>query len=450
MTDNLLWIARRHGQDWRDEDGLAAIAWLTSLVPAGEWEPREAAAAARFQAAKAAWAGGDRVSLFDPEDLIAWYVLQARFYAHPAVRPDFYEPEGYRLAPVFRRLGQLLPDLRRVSGSDVRAASLMTNGRNQPDDGIYELLVAGTYKRRGWDQVEFVLERPGVATTPDFLADRGRAHRAVECKRAGRSVYGQAERAAAERMAEHVHEASRATGRSIIVLARFAVELSDLPPDYLAEKVARFAGRRGGYEWDDDGGEGVVNDVAWEPLRSVLRRDDVSFGSSRMMQLVLGGDPSALDTSVDGDWLPADGRPFHADSVSRISLVGWVSGSEEAARRKAAHFRRVVGQASKQLPGDRPGVVHVGYEAIGGNAVDGLRHHLNQEQMRTFEARDSGLQWVCGNYWTPEHVTARDESAAVSETTAWYPVGRPGTPDPLPGHMLFMDEDGRPGAHFRR
>lgn len=451
MSDELMWIAQRHGQDWRDEDGLAAIHWLTALIPAREWEAREAAVAARFQAAKGEWARGRRIPLFDPDDQVAWYVFQARFYADPALRADFFEPDGYRIAPVFRRLGQLLPDLRRIRGVDDRAAHFMTHGRKQPDDGIYELLVAGAYKRRGWDRVEFVPERPGISKEPDFLADQGQQHRAVECKRAGRSDYAQQELGAGERMAAQAHEISRDLGRSTVVLARFATELSALPKDYLATKVGRFADGRGAYQWNDDGGEGLVDDVDWGPLRSVLRHDDIYFGSSRMAQLVLlGNDPSPLEISVAGEWLPAARRPFHAHSVSQISLVGWISRSEEAARRKASHFRAVVGRASDQLPGDRPGVVHVGYEALGGDGVDGLRHQLNREQMRTFDARKSRLEWVYGNYWMPEHVTARNESAAVTETTAWYPIGRPATPEPLPGHLLFMDEDGLPGAHFIR
>lgn len=48
----------------------------------------------------------------------------------------------------------------------------------------------------------------------------------------------------------------------------------------------------------------------------------------------------------------------------------------------------------------------------------------------------------------PELVTARNESAAVTETLAWYPVGRGPTSEPLPGHLLFMDQDGQPGSHL--
>ncbi|UQE03557.1 hypothetical protein [Bradyrhizobium japonicum] len=450
LSEDVAWIAQRHGQDWRDESMLAAIDWLTSLVTREEWGRRAAATDARFQAAKSEWALGRRVPLFDPEDAIAWYIHQARCYAHPANRPDFFEPEGYRIAPVFRRLGQLLPDLKTIDGAEERAARLMTKGKSQPDDGIFELMVAGAYRRRGWERVAFVPEVPGIEQRPDLYIDRTGSRWAVECKRAGRSGYARDQRIASERMAALAHEVSRTAGRPLVVMVRFAAEVAALPVDYLAEKVNRLPDDTRPYEWDDEGGVGVVFDVMWQPLLQILQRDDIYFGSSRMIQLLLGQYEPSVDFSVAGEWIPADGRPFHATSVSHVSVVAWTSMSSEAARRKAQHFRGVIGRASEQLPGDRPGVIHVGYEAVGGNSVDGLRHRLNAEQMRTFDARESKLRWVYGNYFMPEHVTARNESAAVSESTAWYRVGTSRTKQPLPGHMLFIDEEGQPGSHLTR
>jgi hypothetical protein len=68
--------------------------------------------------------------------------------------------------------------------------------------------------------------------------------------------------------------------------------------------------------------------------------------------------------------------------------------------------------------------------------------------MRSFDPGETGLRIVYANYFTPELVTARNESAAISETTAWYPVGGGRPLHSLPAHMLFMDEDGRPGSHL--
>lgn len=74
---------------------------------------------------------------------------------------------------------------------------------------------------------------------------------------------------------------------------------------------------------------------------------------------------------------------------------------------------------------------------------------LNRREMRTFEVGATGLRMVYGNYFMNELVTARNESAAVNETMAWYPVAGGKGLGPLPGHMLFMEEDGLPGSHMR-
>lgn len=446
---DLMWIAQRHGQDWCDDAVLAAADWLEGLVPSADWQARAAAVEARFQAAKAEWAEGRRVPLFDPGDMIAWYLHQARRYADPELRPDYFLPEGYRIAPLMRRLGQLLPDFRQIEGAEERAAQLMTKNLSQPDDGIYELLVAGAYRRRGWEKVSFVPETPGLGKRHDLLVDRPRSHWAAECKRAGRSGYAREERLAGERMGDRAHALSRAAGRPLVVMARYKEELHLLGDDYLVAKVERFLNGDGRFEWEDEGAHGLVVDVLWEPLHRVMLHDDIYFGSSRMLELLVGAYDPSIDFTMAGEWEPAEGRPLHATRVDHVSLVTWRSVSEEAARRKAMHFRGLVSRAANQLPGDRPGVVHVGYEAIAGNSADGRRHELNRRQMRTFEPSATRLRMVYGNYFMNELVTGRNESAAVVETMAWYPIGGGTGRGPLPGHMLFVDEDGTPGSHLR-
>ena len=448
-SSDITWIAQRHGQDWRDEAILTAADWLEQLVPSDAWKTRADAVEATFQAAKEKWALGDRVPLFDPADEIAWYLHQARRYADPTIRPDFFLPLGYRIVTLFRRIGQMLPTLSQIEGAEERAERLMTENLSQPDDGIFELLVAATYKRRGWGSVSFVPEAPGLGKRNDLFVDRGRSHWAVECKRGGRSGYARKERLAGERMAERAHARSRQAGRPLIILVRFKEELHCLGDDYLVDRVETFLDGNEPFEWADDGAAGVVFDVDWAQLHSVLTHDDIYFGSSRMVELLLGAYEPTMDFTIEGEWQPAEGRPLHATWVDHVSLVAWRSDSDEAARRKAMHFRGLVARASDQLPGDRPGAIHVGYEAVGGNSADGLRHKLNRDQMRTFDPGTTRLRMVYGNYFMNELVTARNESAAVTETMAWYPVGSAKGTGPLPNHLLFGDDDGLPGSHLR-
>ncbi|GAY22824.1 hypothetical protein SFOMI_3386 [Sphingobium fuliginis] len=449
MARNPLWIAQRHGQDWNDAESIAAIEWMVAQAPPTDWQSRLDRVSETFFAARDRWAAGDRIALFDPSDLIAWYVFQGTAYATASERRNWVEHEAFRIAPVFRRLGQLLPDLRKVSGVEQRVATLMSGGRSTPDNGIYELLVAGAYARRGWRQITFVPEQPGVARTPDLDVRRGRSRWAVECKRVGQSEYSALERDRADLMSGLAHAVCERAAASLDIKIAYLDELSRVDEAYLANHVAAFLDG-GPPHWKDAFGEGFLAHIDRAQIDAVLRHDDVYFGSSRMIELLIGDYHMAVDYDVRGDWEPSAERPFHATTLGRVSVVSWLSVSDEAARRKARHFRSMVSGAASQLPGDCPGVVHVGYETTGGNSVDGRRHGLNLAQIATFQPGASRLQWVYGNYMTPEHSVDRNESAALSETTAIYPVrGRRNT-EPLPNHMLFMDEDGDPGYHWHR
>ena len=60
--------------------------------------------------------------------------------------------------------------------------------------------------------------------------------------------------------------------------------------------------------------------------------------------------------------------------------------------------------------------------------------------MLDFDPGDTRLRWVYGEYVAPEVTTRSDESWAIEETSASYRVGRHGTREPLPYHMLLTPE----------
>jgi hypothetical protein len=271
---------------------------------------------------------------------------------------------------------------------------------------------------------------------------------AVECKRVNRSGYEAAEYEHGLRLAKPMHDLCRERNRSLVVEAVYQVELSEIGDTYLAERAEAFLRDPRRSEWADSLSQGQVRAVDWRLARDILEHDDVFFGSSRMVELLVGTYVPYADHSVFADWIPAPRRPLHATAISRASVVSWLSASAEAARRKARHFKSLVAKAEKQLPDECPSVVHVGYEARDGNSVDDLRHALNSAEMKTFAPNGSQLRWVYGNYLSPEHTNSSNESCALSETTATYKIGKHRTPPPLPGHLLFDDGQGRPGVHW--
>lgn len=289
----------------------------------------------------------------------------------------------------------------------------------------------------------------GRRKTHDLNVVDGRRRWAVECKRVGRSEYAADERNHGERLAAPFHALSRAGPFSAVLEVEFKVELSEVPTEYLAGRAEGGAACTGAEQLDDEVSHGRVRQVAWRDLRPVFRCDDLYFGSSRMIQLAAGSYVAEADHSLDGDWTSSE-RPSHAHDVTRLSVVSWLSSSREAARRKAKHFRSMVAKAARQLPGDRPGAVHIGYVVVGGNGADARRDLANRLELLSFDAGESRLRYIYGNYMVPEHVTAANESAALTETTATYQVGNGRTPDPLPFHLLFTEEAVLPGGYWLR
>jgi len=442
-----LWFAQRGGQDWRDGNVLRVIEWFTSCVDSRAWSRRMDEISCGFEAAQQALANGEKnVALFDPNDAIAWYVFQAHAFA--AKRENWYEPEAYRIAPVFWRLGQVLPHLQFVAGVYDRIEHLMTEGKSQPDDTLYELLVAASYKSRGWNDVRFVATQPGVTKTHDIVVATSRRRWAVECKRVKKTGYAAEEREQAEKLASTVHELCSVRNRSVVLEVIFKVELWQLGETYLAERVAAFFENRSHNRWEDLYALGRIREIDWAVPSAVLQADDVFYGSSRMVELLAGEYIPHVDYSLSADWVPAADRPLFATSIRQASVIAWKSGAPEAAFRKARHFRSLVAKACRQLPEDAPGVIHIGYENRIGDSTDELLHLLNLTAVKDFSPHPKRLRWVYANYMAPEHTTNRNESLAVTETTARYKIGRHQTAEPLANHLLFSDEEGVQGCHW--
>lgn len=446
MTDPF-WIAQRHGHDWVNHDMLELVQWMASHVSRSELDARLEAAQERFNRARAEIVFAPPGGLEPPADAVGWYLHQAQAYAQD--RSNFLLTESFRIAPVFGRLASILSELKRVRGIEDRIHTMMAQPNAQPDTALFELLVAGAYAERGW-QVAFVPEDRGGSRTPDLVVRKGRRVWAAECKRIVGQSYEVQEHAAAERLAQPVHVHAKAGNVWLSMYVSFKRELKDIPLNYLLEHVEKWSLQRSPYSWDDAFAEGCVQSGRPVRLHAALIHDAIAYRSSRMIELMEGAYRRDFDYSFDATWTPSSRNPFFADQVDRASVVAWRSGSSDAVFAKAKHLRSTVARAAGQLPSDVPGVVHVGYEARTNNSADWLRHRVNLTQLSTFKPEGSRLRWVYANYISPEPTTAKNESSAASETSAWFRIGRHATPDPLPGHLLLDSKDGVPGDHWNR
>jgi hypothetical protein len=448
MTLGPDWVAPQEGHDWVDEDVLRATAWLRSFVPAAQMEQRLAAVREHLMMARNSWLQGGQAPSHNRTDVAAWHILQAETFA--AGRRYWRPDDAVRIAPYLKRIGLELDRLRAIPGAEDRAARLMMGERRQPEAAIYELLVALAWSRHGWN-VTFVPEERGQQT-PDLRVSQPRRRWSVECKRLMPAQYTTREKARGVALAEPVHRLSEDIGRSLVMQVRFKVELALVPDDYLAAKLHEAAGDSQFIrEWSDEIADVRLFPPTWALLRKVMARDDIAFGSSRMIELFCGRYEHQADHSFSGRWRPAAAHPFFAHTLYHGSVVSWTSSAFEAHRQKARHFRQVVHNAERQLDRDRPGVIHVGVETFGAHMIDAFRHVQNLIEAGEYRPDNPRLRWVYGNYFSPEVTTDPNESWAVDETMAPYRIGRHRTAWPLPGHLLISpDEENHPGVHWDR
>ena len=271
----------------------------------------------------------------------------------------------------------------------------------------------------------------------------------MECKRLAPSPYAARESLRGKILAKPIHALSLEMNESVVVEMSYKIELADVPDDYLIPHVRSAIEQRSLLTWDDHISFGHVRPVNWPLTRKVLAKDDVYFGGSRMIELLVGYYDHEADYSMAAKWRPSPSRPAYAEAVYQASVVSWQSLSDASVFQKARHFRQILAKAEGQLPSDRPGVIHIGVESYAGTDVDFVRHILNASEAHSFAPRKSRLRWVYGNYFVPEATTRKEESWAITETMVPYKVGYHNTRCPLPGHMLVSPEgEGKPGAHW--
>jgi len=88
------------------------------------------------------------------------------------------------------------------------------------------------------------------------------------------------------------------------------------------------------------------------------------------------------------------------------------------------------------------GAVHIGFEALGADAIEQRRYEQIIETARRFDRGVSGLEVIYCNYFAPD--PAPDEVWAIDETVPWIGGGRP-LED---GRLLPSNSAGRSGVHW--
>lgn len=435
-------------EDWEDNpDVRRAVEWLRGYIKPDDWRKRRLAAVQRvYQLIINGAEPGQTGRFFDERDSFAYHL----FLAEASIDHVWnYDPIfGSRVVPVFAAIGRNLDLLKAVDGIEDRIARMVGTEKAQPNGPFFELLVAAAYARAG-GKVAFVAEQRGGPRTHDMdVALNGRDF-AVECKRMELSDFGEAERARARVLwaPSSAHLANILS--STFAQVEFLVPLADVPDDYLTQKTRAWQiTPEMAFEWQDEYGRGKLRPLDLRPLRNELADNLILNGSTRLAQL-LTGRYKRHQAMISSLRIKFADNPRYIEDCDYATILEWTPLAPASISGRARDVLRKVADGLGQLPKGRPGIIHVGFEAVDGDAVEQLRYQRIVASMGEFDPREIPLEYVYSHFLAPE--SPPDQGWAYDETTDWRGI-RPTAPRPLIRPFLVLDERAqqRLGGHWEQ
>lgn len=436
-------------QGWSDDPDLRrGVDWLLSFVEKDAWHRRRFAALQHFidSAAGSSPDPSGRGRFFDDKDRFAWYLfLGQAFLDHPTIYDFMY---GSRVVPVLTAIGRDVDLLKGVAGVEDRILRMVTSEKAQPNACLFELLVAAAYRRAG-ASVTFLNERPGLAKTHDMEVLLDGTQWAVECKRMEGGEYSEDERREARALWLPVGRALHQKGLNVLCTADFRVEMNSVPRDYLSMKASQWLSSGGLFPltWSDAISAGKIERLNLRPLQKLLATDHVALNSSRLIELLTGKYKrnARVITALN---VKRSDNPLYIDACDGGIVFDWDCHSDAAIDKRARDVLKRISEGCRQLPDGRPGVVHVGFEAVDGMEVEAVRYRKIMNSLAQFDPKGKALEYVYVNWLAPE--SPPDTAMALDETCHWHGI-RPTRPRPLDSGFLMLSEESeqRTGVHWR-
>ena len=414
---------------------------LVNVMGADVWRARKAAIVERLQSKLELMSSPrEGVSIRDREDEIGWYLYQCEQTIADPTSVD--SDQASRVLPYFSALGRKLDALLTVHGIDARIESLLRKEKlRDPDQGLFELLVGGTYAEEGWT-VTALPEKSG-SKTPDFEVRRGGQVLVVECKRfARRSDYSERERDAWLRLWGPARDWLIEQGIDKLWTIVLHEEIHLYPADFLLNAVQSYV-TSGSLEpsvRDDERCRITIKEVDHAAIDDVLKDHWVKMGSSREREVItgshrpdygltysIGGNPEAL-----GDGTTR--RSWYWDSIRFVSAAYWRCDAPAAIDSKARDVLKRLAEATEQLSERVPGIVHIGVETADGDDVELVRSEKILRTVENFDPRGKNLTRVFLHFFRGE--SPPDQAWAVDETVQQFGVSG----SPLRSGMLLGDD----------
>lgn len=379
-------------RDERDDSVLrAGIAPFIARLSANEWSLRRA----KILEALKSVDNGTELETAKPirvqEDEIIWYLFLCQQALDDPLCMDVNQVA--RAAPFFSGIGARWAYSCNVKGLEKKIDDVLYKYRKEPDGLIFEILVALAYAEAGW-MVEF-LDEQRSAKSPDMRVFMNGIELYIECKRlARRTSYAEQERNEFLRLWDGAKHVLLQQNQCVWFKGNFHVEVTTLPKNFLAEIFAKALPIAAGEVLIYDGLEATIHArvIDMKLVHLHLARWRVKTNSP-MLNKLLGGDWAPLNSSTSIIKIATVSQIVDCEVPvlgGYIDEINWACGftrdfdSEISLSKKAKDVTKHLADAVKQVPADKPSVIHIAAETLEGKHVERLRTRRVMESIPAF------------------------------------------------------------------
>jgi hypothetical protein len=371
------------------------------------------------------------------KDKFAWYLFLVESYL--TASPYYEFTQGARVIPIFAKIGMEFEYLLKVTGIEKRLYRLTEVKDNQPDGGLFELLVAITYAKNSENKVEFI-EEIASKKNPDLCVINNGNRFFVECKRLSKSSeYSKSERKHWLTMWDPV---AKYLGRSklpVLLDIRFHKQLVDYDPMFMEKKLIPKLSK-------SISNETLFDNEEWTVAAELLSMDQINHKlslvnarhpSRGLNEIIAGRDDLERGiTAIFGTNRSSENIKY-IKSLDFAACAFWSTDSQEAADAKARNVKKRISEACRQIPEGESGIVHVGLESHDGITVEQIRAAKIFSSIMNFNPFGKNLQWIYIHIFDPRDPV--DKAWDFGETI--HPFSISGCPDEIIDNRFLVVPD---------
>jgi|GEM_PF-1888843 len=323
-------------------------------------------------------------------DEIGWYLFLCEQSLNDPLCMD--TSQAQRILPFLVGIGERWLYASKVKGLEQKIDEVLYKYKTAPDGLIFEILVALSYAMSGWD-VEFLEQKS--TKTPDMVAYKDGKELYIECKRQERrGMYAENERNEFLRLWDAAVPVLLEKHQWIWLKGTFHVEACNLPSDFLARILQETLPIGRGERLIHDSPDATIHarPIDHHAVQRHMEQYRVKMPSS-MLSSLLGGDWAPMNSSVT--ILPIVKASHVVDCEAPvlgayIEKIGFACGftrefdSEVAINKKARDVTTHLADAVKQVPKDKPSIIHIAAETLEGKDVERRRTEKIMESIPSF------------------------------------------------------------------